>query len=226
MAHSNMVPDAMTITTDKVVVNPALIGTPLSSRPIPSLPPSYHALNNSISIPTQVPSKVSGVFVPPGYNVAASFVPTPSQVLSRVPYLHFIGESGPSGSNLIGGTHQSFTSSYHIPIRVQSQAGGKPQFGSQPQTRAQPQVGAYNPLYGHNTLGSLAQILNLLVQGNPQSYVGKHPQVNIFVPPNFDQSYPGSLNHTWGLNVHSSVPLQGKISNQPNPMGYMPPNPP
>ena len=39
------------------------------------------------------------------------------------------------------------------------------------------------------------------------------------------QSYPGSLNPTWGPHVHSSVPFQGNISNQPNPMGYMPPHP-
>jgi hypothetical protein len=55
---------------------------------------------------------------------------------------------------------------------------------------------------------------------------GKHPQVNSFVPPNLGQLYLGSLNPAWGLNVQSSVPFQGNISNQPNPMGYMPPNPP
>jgi hypothetical protein len=232
MAHSTMVPQATVIPTKNVVVSQAPIGTPLPSRPNPSFPPGYRALNSSIAIPTQVPSEVSGLFVPPGYNVVVGFVPTPSQVLSGGSYPPFLGGYGPSGSNPIGGTTHSFTSGYQIPIGGQSQAGGKPQFGgqtqigAQPQLGGQPQVGAYNPLYGQNTLGSLAQLWNLLSQGNPQSSGGKHPQVNSFVPPNFGQPYPGSLNPAWGPNVHSSVPFQGNISNQPNPMGYMPPNPP
>jgi hypothetical protein len=52
MAHSTMVPHVMTIPTKNVVVSQAPIGTPLSSRPIPSLPPGYHALNPSTDIPT------------------------------------------------------------------------------------------------------------------------------------------------------------------------------
>jgi hypothetical protein len=189
-------------------------------------------MNSSIAILTQVPSEVSGLFVPPMYNAAAGFVPTPSQVLSEGSYLAFLGGSIPSGSNPIGSTHYSFTFGYQIPIGGQSQAGGQPQFGgqnqigSQPQLGGQPQVGACNPLYGHNTSRSLAQLWNFLSQGNLQSSGGQHPQVNSFVPPKFGQPYPGSLNPAWGLNVHSSVPFQGNISNQPNPMGYMPPNPP
>jgi hypothetical protein len=52
MAHSTMVPHATTIPTGNMVVNQAPIGTPLSSRPIPSLPFGYNALNSSIPIPT------------------------------------------------------------------------------------------------------------------------------------------------------------------------------
>jgi hypothetical protein len=219
MAHSTMVPHVTTIPTRNVVVNQAPIGTPLSSRPIPSLPPGYHSLNPSTAIPTQVPSRVSGLFVPPGYNVVVSFVPTPSQVLSRGSYPPFPGGSGPSGSNPIGSTHHPFTSGYQIPIGGKSHVGGYPPLGGQPQ------VGLYNPLYGHNTSGSLAQLWNLLSQRNPQSSGGKQPQVTSFVPPHSGQPYPGSLNPAWGLNVQSSVPFQGNISNQPNPMGYMPPHP-
>jgi hypothetical protein len=77
-----MVPHVMTIPTGNVVVNQAPIGMPLSSRPILSLPLGYHTLNPSTIIPTQVPSRVSGLFVPLRYNTATGFVPTPSQVLS------------------------------------------------------------------------------------------------------------------------------------------------
>jgi hypothetical protein len=34
------------------------------------------------------------------------------------------------------------------------------------------------------------------------------------------------LNPTWGQNFQSNVPFQGNIPNQPNPVGYMPQNPP
>jgi hypothetical protein len=50
MAHSTMVPQATTIPTRNVVISQALIGTPLPSRPNPSLPPRYRALNTSIPI--------------------------------------------------------------------------------------------------------------------------------------------------------------------------------
>jgi hypothetical protein len=76
-----------------------------------------------------------------------------------------------------------------------------------------------------NTSGSLAHLWNLLAQGNPQSSGGKQPQRNPFIPPHSGQPYPGSLGSTWGPHVQSSVPFQGNIPNQPNPMGYMPPHP-
>jgi hypothetical protein len=120
-----MVPQAMTVSTRNVVITQAPIRTPLSLRPNPSLPPGYNALNTSISIHTQNPSRGSGLFVPPGYNDASQFVPTLAQVLSRGSYIPppplFGGSNhpGPSGSNPIGDISHSVTSSFHIPIRGQ-----------------------------------------------------------------------------------------------------------
>jgi hypothetical protein len=154
MAHSTMVPHATTIITRNTVVTQALIGTPLSSRPILSLPPGYNSLNTYISIHAQVPSRFSGVFIPLGYNVDFGFVPTPSQVISGGSYPPFMGGSGPSGSNPIGGTTQSFTFGYHILVVWKYNHGGKAQFGGQTQIGTkyslggQPPLGAYNPPYG------------------------------------------------------------------------------
>jgi hypothetical protein len=71
-----------------------------------------------------------------------------------------------------------------------------------------------------------SQPWNLPFQGNQQPSVGKHPQVNSFFPPNLGQPYAGSLNPTWGQKFQSNVPFQGNIPNKPNPMGYLPQNPP
>jgi hypothetical protein len=71
-----------------------------------------------------------------------------------------------------------------------------------------------------------SQPWNLLFQGNLQTSGRQYPQVNSFVPPNFDQPYQGSLNPTWGQSIQSSVPFQGNIPNQPNLAGYTPQNPP
>jgi hypothetical protein len=73
-----MVPYATTIPIGNMVLTQGPIGTTLSSRPIPFLPHGYHALNTSIPIPTQVPSRASIIFTPPGYNVASGFILTPS----------------------------------------------------------------------------------------------------------------------------------------------------
>jgi hypothetical protein len=192
MAHF-MAPRATTTSTKNVVVTQSLIGTPLPSRPNPSLPPGYRALNTFVAIPTQVPSEGSGLFVPLGYNVATGFVPSPTQVLFGGPYVPpppLLQGFGSSDSNPVGGTNHSFTSGFQILVGVQPQDGGKPQFGGQPQIGAQtqlqgkPQVGFHNPLYGQNAPGSQSQLWNLPFQGNPQPSGGKHPQVNSFVPPN------------------------------------------
>jgi hypothetical protein len=142
------------IPTKNVVISLAPIGTPLPSRPNPSLPPGYRAMNDFVSIPTQAPSIH---FFFPGYNVVVGFFPTPTQVLSRgiyVPPPSLLGRFGPNSSNQFGCTIHPFTFRYHIIVRVQPQAGGKPQcgnqaqIGSQTQLGGQPQLGVHNPLYG------------------------------------------------------------------------------
>ena len=52
MAHSTMVPQAMTVPTGNVVVTQDPIGTPLPLRSNLSLPLGYLALNTSIANPT------------------------------------------------------------------------------------------------------------------------------------------------------------------------------
>jgi hypothetical protein len=146
-------------------------------------------LNASIPIPTQVPSEASGVFTPPRYNVASGYIPTPSQFLSEGSYPPFIEGFGPNGSTTFGISTPLFTYGYHIPIGGQYNPGGKTQFGGQMQIGAssspgeQPPLRGYNPQYGQNIPGSLAQYWNLLIQGNPQSSGGQQPQVSSFIPP-------------------------------------------
>jgi hypothetical protein len=225
MTHSTMVPQAMTVSTENVVITQAPIGTPLPLRPNPPLPHGYTYLNISTAIPTQNPSEGSRIFVPPGYNAASQFFPTPTQVLSGGPYVPppplFGGSNsfGPSGSNLVGGTSHSITSSFQIPVGGQPQVGEQPQFaeqpqiGGQPQLGGQPQVGGHNPVYGKNILVLQSRPWNLPFQGSQQPYMGQHPQVNYFVPPTLGQPYPGSKNPTWGQNFQSNVPFQGNIPN-------------
>jgi hypothetical protein len=124
MSLSTMVPHATTIPIGNIVITQAPISTPLSSRPVPSHPHWYHALNTFIPISTQVPSKASRIFTPPGYNVVVGFIPTPSQVPSRGSYPPFMGGFGPSGSNPIGVSTPSFTSSFQIPIGGQHNTQG------------------------------------------------------------------------------------------------------
>jgi hypothetical protein len=188
MAHFTMVPCTMTIPSRNTVVTQAPIGTPLSSIPIPSLPPGYNSLNASIPIPTQVPSRVSGTYIPSGYNDDFGFVPTPSQVLFGGSYLPFMGGSGPSGSNPIGGTTHSFASGYHNHVGGKFNSGGKTQFqgqtqiGTQSSFGGQPLLGGYNPPYGHNIPRSLAQYWNLLIQGNPQLSRGNNLKLSLSYP--------------------------------------------
>jgi hypothetical protein len=120
-----MVPNTTIIPTRNTVASQPPIGTPHSSRQIPSLPLGYNALNASIPIPTQVPSGASGVFTPPGYNVASGSILTPSQFLSRGSYPPFIGGFRPSGSTTFGISTPLFTSGYQIPIGGQYNLGGE-----------------------------------------------------------------------------------------------------
>jgi hypothetical protein len=146
-----------------------------------------------------------------------------------------LGESNrsiPSGPNPVGGTIYSVTSGFQIPVRGQPQAGEKPQFGGQPHIEGQPQlggkpqVGVHNLIYGQHVPVLQYQPWNLPFQGNLQPSGGGNPQVKYFVPPNLVQLYPGSLNPTWGQKFQSNVPFQGNTYNQPNPVGYLPQNPP
>jgi hypothetical protein len=136
MAHSTMVPNTMTIPTRNTVASQAPIGTPLSPRLTPSLPPGYHALNASIPIPTQVPSGASGVFSPPGHNPVVSFILTLPQPPSRGSYPPFIGGTDPSGIT------QSFTPNYQIPVSGHFNPRG------QPPPRSQTHIGTQPPSWG------------------------------------------------------------------------------
>jgi hypothetical protein len=205
MAHFTMVPNATTIPTRTTVASQAPIGTPLSPRPSPSLPPGYNALNASIPIPTQVPSGASGVFSPPGHNPVVGFILTLPQPPSGGSYPPFTGGSGPSGIT------QSFTPNYQIPVGGQFNPGGQsqPPFGGQTPIGTQPPVGGQpppTPPYGQNIPTALAQYWNFLTQGNTQSTGGKQPQVISFIPPSTGQPYPG-LPIPFGVRTFNLVSL-------------------
>jgi hypothetical protein len=124
-AHSTMVPNTTIIPTGNMMASQPPIGTPRSSRQIPSHPLGYNALNASIPIPSQVPPRAYGVFTPPGYNVASGSILTPSKFLSEGSYPHFIGGFEPSVSTTFGISTPLFTSGYQIPIGGQYNPGGK-----------------------------------------------------------------------------------------------------
>jgi hypothetical protein len=99
----------MIIPTGNTVASQYPIGTPLSSRQIPSLPLGYNSLNAYITIPTQVPSRYSRVFTSPRYNVAYGSIPTPSYLLYEGSYPPFIGGFRPNGSTTFGSSTPLFT---------------------------------------------------------------------------------------------------------------------
>jgi hypothetical protein len=80
---STTVPQVAPFSVGSSVTIQAPIGTPLPSRPNPSLPPGYNALSSSITNPTQGPSGGPSLFVPPGYNALSGFIPNPTQGLPR-----------------------------------------------------------------------------------------------------------------------------------------------
>jgi hypothetical protein len=220
----------MIIPTGNTVASQPPIGTPLLSSQIPSLPLGYNALNTSIPNPTPVPSRISGVFTPPGYNVASGSIPTPSQFLfQRVPstfYRRIQTQWLYHHWNVYTVIHFWLPDSHWGEYNPggHAQFGGQTQIGASSSLGGQPPLGGYNPQYGQNIPRSLAQYWNHLIQGNPQSSGGKQPQVSSFIPPSSGQAYPGSSNPIWGLNVQSSIPLQGNIPTPYNPMSYMPPH--
>jgi hypothetical protein len=223
MAHSTMVPNTTTIPTRNTVASQAPIGMPLSPRLTPTLPPGYHALNASIPIPTQVPSRTPGVSTPSGHNLVPGFILTLPRPPSRGSYPSPIGGTDPSG------TTQSFTPNYQIPVGGQFHPGGQTQspFGGQIPIGMQPLIGGKpppTPPYGQNIPAALAQYWNYLTQNNPQPTGGQQPQASSFIPPSTGQPYPGLSNPIWGSNTRPNVPVQGNNPNQYNPIGYMPPH--
>jgi hypothetical protein len=114
-----MVPDTTNIHTRNMVASQAPINMPMLPRFSPMLPPRYHALNASILIPTQIPSKTPGISTPFGHHLVLGFIPK----LPRPPF------RGSLPSPMVGtnpsGTTQYFTPDYHIPIGGQFHPGAK-----------------------------------------------------------------------------------------------------
>jgi hypothetical protein len=133
-AHSTMVPNTMIILTRNMVTSQTPIGTPLLPSYIPSLPLGYNALNASIPNPTQVPSGISGAFIPPGHNLVPCFIPTLPQPPSGGSHPPLTNRSDPSDVT------QSFTPNYQIPVGIQFNPGGQ----SQPPLEVKTQWG-HNP---------------------------------------------------------------------------------
>jgi hypothetical protein len=74
--HYTMVPDTTRPHTEITVAIQAPIGTPLSPRFTPTLPPGYHALNASIPAPTQIPYGTPGISTPYGHHLIPGFIMT------------------------------------------------------------------------------------------------------------------------------------------------------
>jgi hypothetical protein len=121
MVHYTMVPDTTSPHTRITVASQAPIGTPLSPRFTPTLPPRYHALNASIPAPTQISSGTPGISTPSGHHLIPGFIPTLPRPPFRGPLPSSIGGTDPSG------TIPSFTPNYQIPVGGQFHQGGHPQ---------------------------------------------------------------------------------------------------
>jgi hypothetical protein len=135
-----MVPNTMIIPIENTMARQTPISTPLLPSQIPSLPLGYNALNASIPIPTQVPSRIPGVFTPPGDNPVPVFISTLPQPPFIESYPPLTGGSDPSGIT------QSFTPNYQIPVgrkfklgcQFQPPLGSQNPRGTQPPVRGQP----------------------------------------------------------------------------------------
>jgi hypothetical protein len=193
MAHYTMVPDTTNLHTGNMVASQAPIGTLLSPRLTPKLPPGYHALNASILVPTQIPSGTLGISTPSRHHLVPDFILTPPRSPSRGSLPSLIRGTEPSG------TTQSFTPNYQILVGKQFHPGSQTQspFGGQIPIGMQPPIGGKpppTPTYGHNIPAALAQYWNYLIQNNPQSTGGQQPQASSFIPPSTGQPYPGPSN--------------------------------
>jgi len=140
--------------TGITMASQAPIGTLLSPRVTPTLPPRYPALNASIPVPTQITFETPDGPTPSGHHLP-SFIPT-------LPPPPFRG-SPPSSIRGIdpSGTIPSFTPTYQIPVGGQFHQGGQNQppltgkipIGTQPLIGGQPPL---TPPYGKNIPPSLA----------------------------------------------------------------------
>jgi hypothetical protein len=200
LASSTMVLEVTHVFVESAVITQAPIGTPLPLRSNPSLPPGYHALNTSITNPsqnpsianpTQNPSRGPNPFFPPGYNVASIFVPTPTQVLSGGPNIPPPPSSGgsnhlgPNSSNQFGGTSHSVASGFQIPVGGQPQVGGESQVGGQPQVGGNLKLGVITqctgniPLYYSLNLGIfLSKAINNRLGGNLLKLIILYPLIS------------------------------------------------
>jgi hypothetical protein len=218
MVHYTMVPEITSPHTRIIAAIQAPIGTPLSPRFTPMLPPGYHALNASIPTPTQTSSRTPTVSTPFGHHIVPGFIPTLHRPLFRGPLPSSIGGTNSSG------TISSFTPNYQISVGGQFHQGGQTQspfagqipIGTQPLIRGKLPL---NPPYGQNIPPSLAQYWNYLIQHNPHSTEGKQPQASSVIPPSTSQPYLGTSNPIWGSNAQPHAPIQGY-----NPMNYLPPH--
>jgi hypothetical protein len=115
-----MVPDTKSPRNGTTAASQALIGTPLSPRFTPTLPPGYHALNASIPTPTQVTSGTLGDSTPSGHNLLDL-----SLTLPPLPF------RGPLSSSIKGtdtsGTIPYFTPNYQVLVAAQFHQGGQTQ---------------------------------------------------------------------------------------------------
>jgi hypothetical protein len=220
--------------TGIIVVSLAPISTPRMPNVTLTLPPGYHALNASITTPTQTPSGSPGGPSSSG-NSLPGFIPTLPQFPFGVPFLSSTSSLIPSG------TIASFTPNYQIPIGGQFHQGGmtqpplsgknpigmqipigtQPPIGMLPPIGTPPSLGGLTPPYGQNIPPSLAQYWNQLIQHPPQSTEGQQFPTASMIPPSIGQPYPGTFNPIWGSDAQTHVPIP-----EYNPMSYYPLQPP
>jgi hypothetical protein len=96
--HYTMVPDTTSPHIGITVAIQAPIGTLLSPRFTPTLPPGYHVLNASIPAPTQIPSGTPRISTPSGHHLIPGFILTLPRPPSRGPLPSPIGRIDPSGT--------------------------------------------------------------------------------------------------------------------------------
>jgi hypothetical protein len=109
--------DTMSLHTKITVASQDPMGTLLSHRVTPTLPPRYRVLNASIPIPTHITYENPGGPSSSGHS-PHSFIPTLPQPPFRGPFPSSIEGTNPRG------TIPLFTPNYQIPIGGQFHQGG------------------------------------------------------------------------------------------------------